>query len=163
MKKIILVSVMIFVFSLAMMAVVPTYIGAKNCKMCHFGPSHGGVYEKWEASKHVGAFKALNAAKGEDKNPVCLDCHTTGFKKGGYEVGAANAALFEGVQCESCHGAGSEYKKMSVMKDKAQSLAAGMVLPKEAQCKACHNEKSPNYKGFNFAEAYKKIDHKVKK
>jgi len=83
-----------------------SYIGSKKCMLCHKGPAHHNVWEKWEASGHAKAFAALNAAKGEDQNPECLACHTTGFKAGGYELGAANAKDFENVGCEVCHGPG---------------------------------------------------------
>jgi len=140
-----------------------TYIGAKKCMMCHKGPSHHNVWEKWEASKHTVAFKALNPAKGEDKNPECLACHTTGFKSGGYEIGGATASQFEGVQCEACHGPGSAYKALSIMKDRQQAIANGLLIPDEKTCLACHNKKSPTFKDFNYAEALKKIDHSYPK
>lgn len=140
-----------------------TYIGASKCKMCHKGASKGEVFEKWEKSPHAKAFASLKA-KGEEKNPKCLECHVTGFgAASGYKVGAANAASFEGVQCESCHGPGSAYKALSIMKDKKQSMANGLVEPNEALCRKCHNEKSPTFKGFNYPEAIKKIDHKYRK
>jgi cytochrome c peroxidase len=65
----------------------------------------------------------------------------------------------EGVSCESCHGPGSVYKSMSIMKSKEKSLAKGMTEPTEAVCKTCHNEESPTYRPFNYAEAVKKIAH----
>lgn len=137
----------------------PTYIGVKKCAMCHKGEAKHKVYEKWLESKHAQAFKSLDAAKGEDKNETCLACHTTGFKSSGYAVANANNKEFEGVQCEACHGAGSNYKAMSIMKDKKLALANCLVMPTEETCKKCHNAKSPNFKGFNYQEALKKIDH----
>lgn len=134
------------------------FIGVSKCKMCHNSPSKGDVFKKWSASPHAKAFETLKA-KGEEKNPKCLECHVTGFNAGGYKVGDANAANFEAVQCEACHGAGSAYKSMSIMKDKKQAMANGLIEPNEALCKKCHNPKSPTFKGFNFAEAVKKIDH----
>ncbi|MCP4213532.1 MAG: cytochrome C554, partial [bacterium] len=132
------------------------YVGAKKCKMCHKGAKKGEVFEKWQKGLHAGAFEKLKA-KGEEKNPKCLECHTTAFDKGGYKVGDANASKFEGVQCESCHGPGSAYKKMSVMKDQKQSIANGMVVPTEEVCKKCHNKNSPTFKGFDYKEYLKKI------
>ena len=61
--------------------------------------------------------------------------------------------------CESCHGAGSEYKSMKVMKDREASVAAGLVIPTEETCTGCHNDKSPTFKGFDFAEYSAKIAH----
>jgi len=151
MKKLVLIAVcVLFVASTVFAA---DFVTSQKCKMCHKGAKKGEVFEKWESSSHAKAFETLKA-KGEDKNPKCLECHTTGYDGSAYKE--------EGVGCEACHGAGSDYKSMSVMKDKAKAMAAGMTMPDEAACKKCHNEKSPTFKGFNFAEFSKKIDHKYR-
>ncbi len=162
MKKIlIVVSVVAIVFSMAYSGDF-TYIGSQKCKMCHKGEKKGMVYEKWEKGPHAKALEILKKEGGETK-PECLVCHTTGYDKGGYKIGDANAANFEGVGCESCHGPGSAYKKMSIMKDKAQAIENGLIIPNEAVCKKCHNEKSKDFKGFNYHEYVKKIDHIYRK
>lgn len=131
------------------------YIGAAKCKMCHNKPDKGEQYNIWAASPHANAMKSLNAE--EAKNPKCLKCHST--------AAAANPDLVEtitvneGVSCESCHGPGSVYKNMAIMKDRTKSLASGLILPEEKVCKKCHNEESPHYKGFNYTEYVAKIAH----
>jgi len=160
MKKIVLV-IMLSAFTFILIGAEKfTYVGTKICAMCHKGPSKGMVWEKWQASSHAKSLASL-AAKCEDKNPVCLGCHTTAFKNGGYEIGAANAANFAHVGCEVCHGPGSAYKSISIMKDKKQALLNGLIIPNENTCRQCHNSKSPTFKGFNYQEALKKIDHKI--
>ena len=44
------------------------------------------------------------------------------------------------VECETCHGNGGDYMKMSVMKDPAAAKAAGLIAkPDKASCTAkCH-------------------------
>ena len=42
------------------------------------------------------------------------------------------------LDCEGCHGPGSEYQKLSVMKDPAQARAAGLVDPDREFCATCH-------------------------
>ncbi|HLP59230.1 MAG TPA: cytochrome c family protein [Candidatus Deferrimicrobium sp.] len=158
MKKLILVSIWVMVIFSLVYAGDFQYVGVNKCKLCHKGEKKGMVFEKWEKSMHAKALDTLKA-KGEDKNPKCLECHVTGFNEGCYKVGAANAADFAGVQCESCHGPGSEYKSMSVMKDKKLAMTKGLIVPNEAVCKKCHNPKSPTFKGFNFKEYAAKIDH----
>ena len=74
----------------------------------------------------------------------------------------------EGIQCEACHGAGSAYKTITLMKDHAKAVAAGMSDfsvkgAAEKRCKTCHNEKSPTFKGFEFDKMWAKIEHKVPK
>ncbi|RKZ14716.1 cytochrome C554, partial [bacterium] len=90
----------------------------------------------------------------------CLKCHVT--------AAGADAALLgkkykleDGVGCESCHGAGDEYKSMKIMKDHDASVAAGMVVPNAETCTACHNEGSPTFAGFDFDEYYAKIAHEI--
>lgn len=153
------------------------YVGVKQCSMCHKTDKQGKQFDIWSKSKHAGAFKTLGTPAADkiaaDKGfktkaaetPECLGCHTV----------TADAKMFDasfdvkdGVQCESCHGAGSAYKNMAVMKDHAKAVAAGMTEFKdaaaiEAKCKTCHNEKSPTAKKFDFAAAWKSIEHKVPK
>ena len=57
---------------------------------------------------------------------------------------------------------------MSIMKDKAKAIAAGMTEFKdqaaiEAKCKTCHNDKSPTYKPFVLKDMWPKIQHPLKK
>ena len=70
--------------------------------------------------------------------------------------------VFEGVQCEACHGPGSLYKSAKIMSKKkyktdreAQhklALEAGLIIPTEETCVGCHNKKSPFFKAFDFAK-----------
>jgi hypothetical protein len=75
-----------------------------------------------------------------------------------------NAA--DGVQCESCHGPGSAYKKKKTMSDHDKSVAAGMweADKDEKICTKCHNDESPTWdaeKGFDFEERKKEIAHPI--
>jgi nitrate/TMAO reductase-like tetraheme cytochrome c subunit len=131
------------------------YIGAEKCKMCHNKPEKGEQYNKWLSDPHAKAFASL---KGDEaKDPKCLKCHSTG----GYIDASLNAGIkmTEGVSCEGCHGPGSTYKTLSIMKDRAKSIANGLIVPDEALCKKCHNSESPHFKGFNYTEYLAKIKH----
>ncbi|MEI6126839.1 MAG: multiheme c-type cytochrome [Pseudomonadota bacterium] len=130
-----------------------TYVGEKKCKACHIKQA-----KKWEETKHSKAFDALK--DNEKKDPKCIGCHTTN-----------NDVNLPGVQCEACHGAGSLFSKPLIMNKKkfeesrdAQTklaVEAGLtVAPNEQNCKKCHNEKSPHYKGFEFKKRYEEIKHK---
>jgi hypothetical protein len=131
------------------------YIGAAKCKMCHNKADKGEQFNKWAASPHA---KAMASLKGADaKNPKCLKCHSTAASVDQSLV--ATITVEEGVSCESCHGPGSVYKVATTMKDKKLALTKGMTLPEEKVCKKCHNEESPNYKGFNYKEYAAKIAH----
>jgi len=149
------------------------------CGMCHKSEKQGKQLEVWEKSKHAGAYKTLTTAKAAEyakargltksavESPECLECHTLG-KTVDASLLEKSFNIQDGVQCETCHGPGSQYKNMSVMKDKAKAAAAGLKLYKdtaeiEKLCKACHNEKSPAFKGFKFDEMWAKIKHPVPK
>jgi hypothetical protein len=141
----------------------PTYVGSKGCKACHMGEKKGKMWEIWSESKHAKSMAALDSAKGETKNPLCLKCHTTGYGAGGCGAEGMEAlAVAEGlasVGCEACHGPGSEYKPMQVMKDKQAAIAAGLWIPNEQVCVKCHNAESPTFKGFKYDEYVAKIAH----
>ena len=144
------------------------YIGAMKCKMCHNKSTTGEQYNKWLAGPHAKAMEALKSDKAKEiakakgiadpsTDAKCVKCHaTTGYTDKKLQLTIKEE---EGVSCESCHGPGSVYKSMSIMKDPAKAMANGMIKPEEKVCKQCHNEESPTYKEFNYAEYSKKIAH----
>lgn len=141
------------------------YVGEAKCKFCHQGEKNGEIYEKWQETPHATAFESLGEAHQNDD--ACLKCHTTGF--GGAIAAGTKPEDLRGVQCESCHGPGSEYKAMKVMKSHELSLQNGLVVPDEALCKNCHVAELPQEcwggaeasPAFDFAEAYKAVEHHV--
>ena len=134
------------------------YVGTTKCKACHLAE-----YKQWETSKHAKAMASLK--ENEKKDAKCLACHTTGNGKP-----AAEGSQLEGVQCEACHGPGSEYKSPAIMSkpkwkenpdaQKKMAVEAGLIEPSEEVCKACHNKNSPTFKGFDFAKALPQVKHK---
>ena len=65
----------------------------------------------------------------------CGDCHDVQFESW---AGGAHAKRTPPLDCEDCHGPGSEYKSKAVMKDPAKAEAAGLVMPDKAFCAKCH-------------------------
>jgi len=128
------------------------YIGAKKCIMCH---KKDGTGPSWKETAHATAFDKLTDE--QKKDPVFLKYYTTGTSDKG--------KLLEGVQCEACHGPGSEYKSMKIMKDHEASLAAGMIVPTEETCMSCHGaEDAPDAvkavaKDWNYEKALKTGTH----
>ncbi len=149
------------------------YIGVKNCSMCHKSEASGNQFGVWGKTKHSEAYKILLSDKAAEiakkkgltkpasESPECLECHTPVRDT---KVMDASFDTKDGVQCEVCHGAGSTYKSMATMKDKAKAITAGLTEYKdeaaiEAKCKTCHNDKSPTFKGFVFKDMWGKIKH----
>jgi len=120
----------------------PTYIGADKCKMCH-----KIQHTSWLETKHAKATEAAKASTQWKFEAACLTCHATNKDE-----------ALAGVQCEACHGAGSDYKSIQVMKDRAKAVAAGLVVPTQATCNGCHDGKD-HHKQVTFD---KEIVHKHK-
>jgi mono/diheme cytochrome c family protein len=152
------------------------YIGAKKCKACHIKQ-----YKAWKKTKMANSFENLKpGVKAEAKKKAgldpnkdyttdenCLKCHTTGYGKPGGFKSLEETPKMINVQCEVCHGPGSEFRKV-MKKNKKFKLdeikAAGYILPSEDEegCMVCHggespfNEKvDPKYK-FDFKERLEK-------
>lgn len=53
---------------------------------------------------------------------------------------SAHAARKPPLDCEACHGPGSGYSPMAVMKDPAKARAAGLVMPDKSFCSQCHKK-----------------------
>jgi cytochrome c553 len=134
--------------------ITPQYVGAAKCKLCH-----KAQYDSWLGTMHAKAFDALAPDGGKNK-PECVKCHVTGTTE--------KAEVLEGVQCEACHGPGSEYKSPKIMSKKdwgtdpakylKMATDAGLVIPTEAVCKRCHTpEGNPNFKPFDYAKMKSKV------
>ncbi|HLE32565.1 MAG TPA: multiheme c-type cytochrome [Bacteroidota bacterium] len=153
------------------------YVGVKMCSPCHKTDKQGKQFDVWQKSRHSGAYKTLTTPKANEiakakgfstaaaETKECLECHSV---TGDAKLFAKTFDVKDGVQCEKCHNAGSAYKTLTIMKDKAKSVAAGLHEFKdeaaiEAFCKTCHNEKSPTFKEFKFKEQWDSIKHPVPK
>jgi len=146
------------------------FVGTKTCGMCHKTQKQGQQLKIWTDSKHAQAYKTLLTPKADEiakkkggkkavETPECLKCHV------GEKALIESAFKEDGVQCETCHGAGSEYKSMAIMKNKEEAKKKGLIVHEEGAkfCVTCHNADSPNFKGFKYAEMWKKIAHPTPK
>lgn len=145
-----------------------TYIGAAKCKICHKSEKQGLQFPIWEESMHSKSIAALSspdaAARAKEmdvenptESPKCLKCHgplsekTSDFKD-------------EGVTCEVCHGPGSAYKSLSVMKSRDDSVAKGLTVKdtpekKKEWCLTCHE--NAHGTPFDLEASWEKIKHLV--
>ena len=169
------------------------YVGVKKCATCHKKKKQGKQLAIWKKSKHSKTYKVLGTKKAKTKaekigisgNPqqaeACLVCHTTSVGIEKSQMGK-KFKIEDGVQCETCHGAGSLYRKKKVMRviykergsdrkgDSPTAKETGMLVPNEKTCKRCHSKKitvngktykNPSFKPFNFKKRWKKIEHRV--
>ena len=130
----------------------PVYVGARVCGSCHTGGAIGNQYALWLHSAHARAYAALArpeapqiaAISGLRQKPqeaaICLGCHATASTAEDWEKDET-FRLEDGVQCEGCHGPGSEYAAENVMRDRQAAIKAGLVMPGERECMNCHAER----------------------
>lgn len=153
-----------------------TYVGVETCAMCHKTEKQGSQLSIWQNSAHSKAFQTLKTEKANQiaaekgfktpavETPECLKCHVTGYNLDASMLGK-KFKVEDGVQCETCHGAGSAYKDMKVMKDKDLALKNGLVMHEKLEnfCIGCHNVESPTYVDMDINEAWQKIKHSIPK
>lgn len=108
-----------------------TYTGNAKCRLCHRDFFLG---RKHDAHDH--AFEKLIGTEYES-NSRCLACHTTGYGvKGGFSSIKETPGLMN-VQCEGCHGPGSEH----IRHNAKGGFLAGPDRPEilKKMCLSCHN------------------------
>jgi YVTN family beta-propeller protein len=153
----------------------PLYVGARACGACHTGAGMGHQYAKWLGSKHAKAYAVLSNPESVEiarlsgvreepwKSPICLGCHATGAYAEEWEK-EDGFRLEDGVQCETCHGPGSEYMAEEVMRDRQAAVKAGLRFPKETVCAVCHLAKRSHEEvlknpTIDIAKGWKEIAH----
>jgi len=123
----------------------PQYVGVRICAGCHKGKERGYTFSKWRLSAHADAYAILGTRKagaiarekGMTENPQesqhCLRCHSTGFDASPDRFSDTFDRV-EGVQCEACHGPGSEH----VLAIFENSGKKGILTPSKETCSPCH-------------------------
>ncbi len=153
----------------------PYYVGAQVCGTCHQGREMGHQFELWLTSKHARAYAVLSKPEAKEivrlsgitqephDAPICLGCHATAAEAEKWEKDPTFFAG-DGVQCEKCHGPGSEYMDAKVMADRTAAMKAGLRMPARQDCMACHNVKGSHVAvhklpQIKIEEAWKAIAH----
>ena len=111
-----------------------------SCARCHTEQ-----YEHWKETPHAEAFTTLQESF-ESTDPACLRCHSTCQLNLKQDGSVPVPELLRGVQCESCHGVGTEH---------ARDGSYGAI--KVETCLNCHDdENSPD---FDLATYLPKVTH----
>jgi hypothetical protein len=120
-----------------------SYLGSQACASCH--PAE---FEAWSASRHASAWKPLQESRNT-LNPLCLQCHTTGYlKPNGFFMDMVQPHLVA-VGCETCHGPGERH----ISDPFRQKLSPGSA----DACRDCHTPgQTPD---FDFARFWLRIQH----
>ena len=123
------------------------YVGEAKCKKCHFKQHRS--WKKSTTYKHAGAWDTLkpvlkSADQKDTHGQLCISCHVTGYgKAGGFTDEAASGHLL-GVQCEACHGPGSNHVKAGekLKAEKRKKFNEGekrFINTRVTACAGCHN------------------------
>jgi len=115
------------------------YVGSEKCRLCHVD-----VYKSWLKTSHASASGRLTEMSLHGTE--CAECHTTGTARDGEDL--------LNVGCEACHGPGSEYRKMRVMKDPIKAHELGLRIQSEIVCIRCHNDRCEHFDGFDYIQSF---------
>jgi YVTN family beta-propeller protein len=153
----------------------PVYVGTQACGSCHDGPAMGNQLSHWMHTAHAKAYTSLAKPAARQiakwsgipmepqESAMCLGCHATAAEAEPWEKDDT-FFLYEGVQCEKCHGAGSEYMDEQVMRNRAAAIAAGLNMPRKEDCLNCHAEKGSHRivlgpRKFDLDKAWEALAH----
>ena len=151
------------------------YVGAKVCASCHEGDAMGNQCSLWLRTKHAHAYTNLATPEAKQiakwsgvpmepqDSAMCLGCHATGAEAEDWEKDPT-FFLKDGVQCEKCHGPGSEYSDEKVMMNREAAMRAGLNRPTKDECVNCHVEKGSHKmvlgpRPYDVDEAWRRIAH----
>jgi predicted CXXCH cytochrome family protein len=103
----------------------PMYLGAASCMDCHVEQ-----HTDWSGTIHSTAFDTLIDG-GNGDNVLCFPCHTVGYGSASGFVDLETTPYLANVQCENCHGPGSNHV--------ADPNNVHLAVHFEAElCGACH-------------------------
>jgi predicted CXXCH cytochrome family protein len=122
-----------------------TYVGWKKCEPCH-----SAVKDAWQKTRHAKAIESLKKSKQETL-PACVKCHVTGHEKDGGFIDYELTPEMAGVQCEVCHGPGSQHAASPTKKNIIRESGASL-------CRQCHTEGQDA--GFNYEAKAKSVHGK---
>ena len=88
----------------------PFFVGMDKCASCH-----KPAVAYWRTTVHAQAWKTL-VDGGKQADYKCVGCHVTGYGQiGGTSLG--HTQHLENVQCENCHGPGSDHVASKGLED----------------------------------------------
>jgi hypothetical protein len=119
------------------------YLGVGTCQSCHLE-----AFEVYRETAHAHAFQTLSA-QFVHRDSNCVGCHVTGYGDvGGFSGLRSRGAMVDlvDVQCEACHGPGSEHTRDGSYRERARE-----------SCVGCHTENDDP--DFDFDEDWPKIAH----
>ena len=160
--------------TLAQTFIAGTYVGVAACSKCHSGGLAAVIVPSWSQTAHASLFtNGINGVEGTGYGSGCIACHTVGYdanstvNDGGFSYEATQlgwtfptvlqvgnfAAMpstlqnLANIQCENCHGAGSEHANYG------GALNAISVPTNTGACSQCHDDPSHHIKSAAWANS----------
>jgi hypothetical protein len=156
--------------TLSQTIIAANYVGIQTCSICHSGGMASTMVPSWSKTLHAEIFKDnINGANGATYPSTCFGCHTVGYDlnttaaNGGFDKVAAQigwtppaataptnwaavpAALqnLANIQCENCHGPGSEHAK-------SVATYAISIPNNSGACAQCHDAPTHHVKATEW-------------
>ncbi len=149
--------------SLAQTFIAGTYVGIAACSKCHSGGLATVMVPSWQTTAHASIFTSVingTAIAGYTESAECAPCHTVGYdpnstvnnggflslatqlnwafpatgQPGNFAAMPASLQNLANIQCENCHGAGSEHANYG------GALNAISVQTNTGGCNQCHDD-----------------------
>lgn len=105
------------------------YVSEETCGRCH-----KEKLKDYLDSSHYYSFETLMDI-GEENNPKCLPCHTTGYRKPGGFVDSKTTPGLGRIGCQACHGPGSAHIKPDLSKEQRKQTINQVPVN---YCIVCH-------------------------
>jgi YVTN family beta-propeller protein len=151
------------------------YMGVRVCSRCHHDGARRDQLTPWIRSKHARAHAVLALPESREiarlsgtpgdpvSNPICLGCHATAADTEAWQRDETFRGE-DGVQCELCHGPGSEHVDRASRGVEFVSEDPGLRRPTKRLCMVCHAPKGSHEtvigpRPFDFESAWAAIAH----
>jgi len=154
-----------------------TYVGVQTCELCHSGGAVAkNEYGPWSTTPHATFFtRAIDGLESDHYSKNCISCHTVGYDtntnavNGGFDDVAlglgwtfpavltnGNWAALPGqlknlsnIQCENCHGPGSEHAAALGNTNVTNWPRIGKTFL-EGTCAQCHDSAPTHFKSAEW-------------
>ncbi|MCG8532689.1 MAG: cytochrome c family protein [Desulfovibrionales bacterium] len=137
-QKIVLAALLL-ILCVPLSAASAEYVGSAKCGECH--EEEHGRFMKYSPKAHSWeSIKVMAPKLTTEEQQECYECHTTGYKKGGF-VSYEETPELADVGCETCHGPGAAHAE-----DGDPELISRKPDPED--CVVCHSAARVNDFGF---------------
>lgn len=155
-----------------------TYVGAYTCELCHSGGAIAqNEFQFWTNTAHAMIFtEGIDGLLGSHYSVSCLPCHTVGYDtnaaslpdngfystqladgwtfptvltNGNFAAMPANLQNLGNIQCENCHGPGSEHAAQ-LGNTNAPNWPLLTVTVSSGDCTQCHDDPPHHYYGTEW-------------